>query len=310
MSEKKFSFVYITDMQPGSPKSYRFNPAWMENWKTAKQQIIDLQPDFLLIGGDVTRDGSFHKWELQDMKKDFDSMSIPYYVIPGNMDTGNKHTEKQGFFDHRDDIALNITSEHLKNWKDVFGDWKWTFTYNNVRVSGICDMIINSGLPEEQELWQWLEEQKKLPKMEHHVWLMHSALFIERPDEPNWDLTKADEYGKWYFSIDLPGRAKLFDIFKATGATRVITGHIHCMHDSEFDGINFDYAPATCGTQFTEFWPEGTDKLGFYQYLVNGKDIERNYIPLDNISKRKDGYGPGGHPKPEDRDYSLAWEKS
>jgi hypothetical protein len=83
----------------------------------------------------------------------------------------------------------------------------WTFVHKNISVSGICDMVINSGLPEEKELWKWLEKQKEQPKAEHHFWIMHSALFIERPEEDNRDITKPEEYLKWYFSIDLPGRA-------------------------------------------------------------------------------------------------------
>ena len=50
--------------------------------------------------------------------------------------------------------------------------------------------------------------------------------------------------------------------------------------------------------------------MGFYVYDVDGKKMTRQFVPLEKVSKRTDGYGPGGHPKPEARDYSLAWEKS
>ena len=83
---KSWTFVYVADMQPGSPRSYRFRPAWAENWQTARRLIVSLKPEFLLIGGDVTRDGSIHTWELEAMKASFDGMGIPYRVIPGNMD--------------------------------------------------------------------------------------------------------------------------------------------------------------------------------------------------------------------------------
>ena len=32
------------------------------------------------------------------------------------------------------------------------------------------------------------------------------------------------------------------------------------------------------------------------------------FAPLEKVSDQE-GYGPGGHPAPEARDYSLAWEK-
>ncbi|GEM_PF-5247875 len=34
--EKRWTFVYVADIQPGSPKSYRYNPSWILNWKEAR----------------------------------------------------------------------------------------------------------------------------------------------------------------------------------------------------------------------------------------------------------------------------------
>ena len=56
-----WTLVYAADMQPGSPRSYRFRPAFAENWQTAREQIGRLAPELLLIGGDLTRDGSVHR---------------------------------------------------------------------------------------------------------------------------------------------------------------------------------------------------------------------------------------------------------
>jgi hypothetical protein len=106
-------FVHISDIQPGSPRSFRFNPRYLENWYIAREQIIRLKPELMVIGGDITRDGSVHDFEYEEMKDSLDSMHIPYYAIPGNMDTGNKHTDKQGPKPDRDDIGLNVTSEQL-----------------------------------------------------------------------------------------------------------------------------------------------------------------------------------------------------
>lgn len=304
-----WKFVYVTDMQPGSPKSYRFRPAWLENWQTAKQQIIDLEPEFMLVGGDVTRDGSIHAWELEERKADFDSMGIPYHVIPGNMDTGNKHTDKQGPYPERDDIALNITSEHLQRFEAVFGPSHWSFVHRNVRVSGFCDMLLGSGLPAEKELWTWLEMQKQQPRAEHHIWMMHYAMFIDTPDEPVFHIEEPDQYLDWYFCVDQKSRDRLMQIFTATGATRCITGHIHCRKDHVAEGIHFDLAPATCGSQWTGRWPDGDGTEGFFVYEVDQDGMTKHFVPLATVSRRTDGYGPGGHPKPEARDYSLAWEK-
>jgi hypothetical protein len=306
---KPWNFVYVADLQPGSPRSFRYEPAWAENWRTARRQIMELRPEFMLIGGDVTRDGSIHRWELEEMKEDFDGMGIPYHVIPGNMDTGNKHADRQGPRPRRDDLALNITPQQLRQFESVFGPSRWAFEHSNVRVSGFCDMLLGSGLPEEHDLWEWLQRQARRPEMPHSIWLMHYPLFIDAPDEPTFNIADPDDYLNWYFCVDQGSRQRLFDLFKRAGATRVITGHVHCRKEHVADGIHFDLAPATSMPQWGEHWPDGDDTLGFLEYRVEGDRMKKRFVPLEEVSVRDDGYGPGGHPRPEDRDYSLAWEK-
>ena len=41
-----------------APRSFRFAPAHNDSWRTAGRQIIDIAPDLLLIGGDLTHDGT------------------------------------------------------------------------------------------------------------------------------------------------------------------------------------------------------------------------------------------------------------
>lgn len=32
-----WSFVVVSDIHVGSPRSFRYEPAWNENWKTARE---------------------------------------------------------------------------------------------------------------------------------------------------------------------------------------------------------------------------------------------------------------------------------
>jgi hypothetical protein len=303
-----WTFAHVADIQVGSPRSFRFAPAWNENWETARAQIVGIRPEFLLVGGDLTRDGSFHRFELEAVKEDFDALPFPVHVIPGNMDTGNKHTRVPGPRKDRDDLSLNITSEQVRQFESVFGPARWSFDHKGVRFSGFCDMLVGSGLPEEDELWEWMEGQARRPPAAHHVWITHYPLFIDDLHEPNWDIADPDAYFCWYFGLDEPGRSRVVDIFKRTGADLVISGHIHNRKTRVADGIRFDSAPATCMSQFADRWPDGDPTLGFTRYEVRADEIEGTFVPLERVSTRK-GYGPGGHPLPEARDYSLAWEK-
>lgn len=268
-----------------------------------------MNPEFFLVGGDVTRDGSIHRWELEEMKGDFDSMDIPYHVIPGNMDTGNKHTDRQGPHPDCDDISLNITPAHIQQFESVFGPSNWSFEYRNLRVTGFCDILLGSKLQEEAALWEWLEEQAARPPATHSIWLTHYAIFLDHPDEAPFDIADPKQYTAWYFCVDQGRRDRLMALFKKARATRVITGHIHCRKDHYYNGIHYDLAPATAMPQWADHWPDGDGTLGFFEYTVDGDKIEKRFVPLEKISTRRDAYGPGGHPKPEARDYSMAWEK-
>ena len=307
-----WTFIAVADMQPGSTRSFRYDPALVENWQTAREQIIRIDPDLILIPGDLTRDGSLHRFEFEQMKEDLDALPFPYHAVPGNMDTGNKHTDQNGSWAQpgvrEEDVKLNITSQQVRQYSEFFGPLFWTILHKNVRFSGFCDILCNSGLPEEEELWRWMEDQAHLLAAEHHVWIMHYAPFIDHPGEGNWDITDSNQYLDWYFSVDQPARGRLLEVFKATGASIVISGHIHCRRHCEFDGIRFDFAPATCFGQFGERWPDGDTTLGFLRYDVSDSGIARTFVPLETVSTRTDKRGPGGHPPPEIRDYSQASE--
>ena len=197
-------------MQPGSPHSYRYNPSWGRNWQQARRQILKLKPDLLLVGGDLTRDGSVNRFELEEMRDDLAALPFPVLVVPGNMDTGNKHTRDRDR--HRGpgqcrDIDLNVTSEQLRGFEEVFGPVCRTVLHKGVRFTAFADTVVNSGLPEEEAFFEWAEGLKALPRAGHHVWILHYPLFADRPDEPTWDI--ATRYREWYFTIDEPGRTRL-----------------------------------------------------------------------------------------------------
>ena len=303
-----WTFAHVADIQVGSPRSFRFAPAWNENWATARRQIVERDPEFLLVGGDLTRDGFLHRYELEAIRRDLDDLPFPAHVIPGNMDAGNKHAHRQGPNPKRDDMAWNIRPDTLAQFESVFGPSHWSVVHRNVRVTAFCDMLLGSGLPEEDALWRWLETLADLPRVEHHLMMTHYALFIDAPDEAPFDIGDPDQYHAWYFSIDQSSRDRLLEIARAAGVERVVTGHIHRRRSVEIGGIGFDYAPATCMSQFGNRWPDADPTLGFSIYHVTDEGIRPEFVPLEETSEAE-GYGPGGHPPAEDRDYSIAWDK-
>jgi len=303
-----WKFVHLADIQFGSPRSFRFEPAWNENWYTAKEQILRIKPDLILIGGDLSADGWLHRFELEAIKAELDSLPFPYRAIPGNMDVGNKHTAQCGtLFAERDDPDLNLTSKQLQRYISIFGPMEWSFVHKSVRFSGFYAALAGSGLPEEKQMWLWLQNLQRLPKQKHHVLLMHYALFVDDISEPNYDITDPAQYHSWYFGMDEPHRGHILAALKAAGVDTVISGHIHCRKTDTVDGIWFYKAPATSFPQWAEHWLDGDPSLGFLEFDVGQRGICCTFIPLERLSNSV-GYGPKGHPRPELRDYSVAWD--
>lgn len=308
-TDERWSFAHAADLQPGSPKSFRYRPAWRENWETAKKQLLSLGPEFLIVGGDLTADGWLHPWELREIRAELDALPFPVHSVPGNMDTGNKHTDRRGaWWPKRDDPELNVTSLSLQRFAAIVGPLQWTFVHRGVRFSGAYLAVAGTGLPEEAAFWDWLEELGRLPRARHHVFFSHYALFLDHPGEPNWDITRGDQYLQWYFGIDQPHRGRILEAFQAAGVDLAISGHIHCRRTDVFRGITFYKAPAVCFPQMARYWPDGDAALGFTRIEVTPGGLRPTFIPLQYEAPPRPGYGPGGHPGPECRDYSLAWE--
>jgi len=306
---ERWTFANANDLHMGSPRSYRFDPSRVENWRTARRQIQAIHPDLLLVGGDVTMDGCFHGYELQAVKDDFEALPFPVHVVPGNHDVGNKFMSVLGAWGY-DDIEWNVKSSWLKQFASYFGLLPWTFVHKNVRFTGMYAAVTDSGLSEEEELWDFMEHLAECPPLSHHVVMMHYPLFFEEIDEPTFDPTDREQFIPWFFNINREPRLRLFEAFKAAGVTLVLTAHLHVRRPLQWvDGIDFLKLPAGGGKpQYGDVWPDGDATLGFHRFDVTDEKIEGTFVPLEEVST-VEGYGPRGHPPAALRDYSIAWEK-
>jgi hypothetical protein len=292
-----FTFVHVADIHVGTPRSFRYAPAWNENWLTARRQIIDLEPDFLLVGGDMTRDGSTHRFELEQIRDDLATLPFPVHCIPGNHEVGNKYWPG---------AVMAIQPDFVDRYASVFGPSEWSFDHAGTRFSACNAFMLGSGLPDERMLRDWLEEQARRPQPQRHVWMIHPALFADHFDERDWN--PDDDRRAWYFVLDNEPRRYLWDIFRATATTDVITAHVHCRRHLVVDGIRIHLAPSTAFAQWARRWDDGDPTLGFLHFVAEPETMQYRFVPLESVSHKK-GYGPGGNPSRDERDYGLAWEE-
>jgi DNA repair exonuclease SbcCD nuclease subunit len=311
MMSKPWTFLHVADSHLGTPRSYRFRPAINQRWAAIKEQISNIDADFLLHGGDSTRDGEAHEYEYLQVRDDIDTLPFPTFMIPGNMEVGNKHTDRRGTKRPWDDRRLNMRSSRLDLFSSYFGPIHWTFLHKGVRFTGFYGAVAGTGFPQEERLWHLLEKLPDLPPAKHHVAMMHYWPFIEDPDEPFWDITKADEYDNWYFSIDPPHRQRILSLLQKAGVDILFCGHVHTGRPPQtFSGMRI-YRVSSGGntSQMEDRWPDAETRVGFHRCDVSKHGIEVNFIPGADQCEEFGTYGPWGHPMPEERDYSLSREK-
>jgi 3',5'-cyclic AMP phosphodiesterase CpdA len=313
-----WTFLHACDSHLGTPRSYRFRPAINRRWAAIHRQMAAIDAEFLLHGGDLTRDGETHEYEYELARDDLDRLPFPSYVIPGNMDVGNKHAAANGSkpkWESRglgwNDIDLNMTGRRLDLFASYFGPIQWSFLYRGVRFTGFYAAVAGTGLPQERRFWRLLERLAQLPAEQHHVALMHYWPFMERPDEPAWDLTKADEYDNWYFSIDPPHRQRMWELLQQAQVKILFCGHVHTGRSVQVvDGIRVYRCPAGGNTaQLAERWPDAETRFGFHRCSVSESDIDVQFVPGDDQCEEFETYGPLGHPAVAERDYSAAREQ-
>lgn len=312
---KDFTFLHVNDYHIGTPRSYRFRPAVNRRWAAIKRQMASCDADLLLVGGDLTRDGDTHEAEYLLAREDLDTLPFPSFVIPGNQDVGNKHTKLEGPSDDRSDVALNVTSDRLRLFSSYFGPIQWSFLHREVRFTGFFAAVAGSGLPEEDRFWRFLDRLVSLPEARHHVAVMHYWLYIDRVGEPNWDITKREEYLPWYFGIDNPHRMRIVDCLSAASVEVLFCGHVHTGCPVEtVDGIRICTTSAGGNTaqmveRLTRTRGMVETRFGFHRCLVTDSGIDVTFVPGDDQCDEFDSYGPGGHPMLQDRDYRLAREE-
>ncbi|MDF1743619.1 MAG: metallophosphoesterase [Gimesia sp.] len=316
--EQNWTFLHVNDSHMGTARSYRFRPAINKRWAAIKQQIAAIDADLLLHGGDLTRDGDTHEFEYQQAREDLDTLPFPTFVIPGNMDVGNKHATQNGVKNRWDpkglgwhDPDLNMTAKRLDLFSNYFGPLQWSFLHRGVRFTGFYAALAGTGLPHEQRFWNMMERLPHLPPAKHHVAVMHYWPFMEHPDEPAWDLTKGDEYDNWYFSIDPPHRQRMWEILKASNVEILFCGHVHTGRPVQIvDNIRlYRTQPAGNTGQLSERWPEADTRFGFHRCDVTKEGIDVNFILGNDQCEEFGTFGPLGHPPVEERDYNIAEEK-
>jgi outer membrane protein assembly factor BamB/calcineurin-like phosphoesterase family protein len=190
---KPFRFAFISDTHIGSP-----NGGAEEDLKRTVADINSMKANiaFVVITGDITELGTNQQLKLA--KQILDSLQIPYYIIPGNHDTGWSESGGLGF-------------------TTTFGSDKFFFKYNGINFIGCASgpyvRMSDGHVP--RDAMNWMQtELKKIKKDEPIIFLNHYPL--------------DNGLDNWYEVIDL---------LKAKNTILALCGHGHANRSVKAEDI-------------------------------------------------------------------------
>ena len=246
-----FRFVQMADTQLGMG-GYEHD---VETFELAVHQINALEPDFVVICGDlvnVPEDKSFA--DFLRIKAGF---TMPCHCVAGNHDVG-----------------VAPSPEQLERYRSKIGPDRFVFEHK-----GFSFVVTNTQLwksPQcegaaEHDAWFAQTLRDAASKQSPVIVLGHYPLFIAKADEE-----------EEYFNLPPEKRAELLDLFAECGVVAMLTGHTHRNIVNDHNGIQL-ITSATTSRNF-----DGTP-MGFRTWRVGDtRPYQHEYIAVEGAKPPDD----------------------
>lgn len=187
---QQFKYVHLSDTHIGSPTGE----------EDLRRTVADINAqgdiEFIIITGDITEMGTND--ELKLAKEIFSGLKKPYYIMPGNHDTGWSESGGVSFIKE-------------------FGYDKFTFDYKGYRFIGCASgpyvRMSDGHIPRDATMWL----ANLLKKTSANMPIIFANHY---PIDPGLD--------NWYEAIDL---------LKTRNIQYVFAGHIHTNQAMDYEGI-------------------------------------------------------------------------
>jgi 3',5'-cyclic AMP phosphodiesterase CpdA len=263
---KSFSFAFLTDMHVQPEKNAT------EGYLKAIEKVNELNPDFVITGGDLIMDAlgqtygrsdSLYKIYIEANK----NYEMPVYNTMGNHEIfaiyGKSDVEK----DHPE-YGEKMYEQRLTSRYYSFDHEGWHFLI----LDSVEDTEEQSyiGMVDEEQM-EWIrEELSKLDKstpivISTHIPLM--TIFMQ----------------KYYGALEpnskglLVNNAKeVLDLFKGYNLKLVLQGHLHTVEEIIVDGTHFITGGAVSGAWWSG--PNRNYEEGFVMVKATGNEFEWEYI--------------------------------
>jgi 3',5'-cyclic AMP phosphodiesterase CpdA len=234
-----FSFAIIADSHITDAEGLAIDGSHKTGEKVAGlyrdlvARVNSMEPAFVVHLGDITHPTpsspdygdaalAFHKAS--------ETLSMPYYLVPGNHDIGEKLFPALPELDER----ITITKRNIGQYEQHFGRQRFSFQHQECLFIVINSMLINSGLNDEREQWDWLEQTLADHAGKRVFVFSHYPLYLSGIHER-----------AHYDNIDEPGRSRMLGLLRPFKVEGFYAGHVHNFFYNSLDGMHQFVLPST-----------------------------------------------------------------
>lgn len=196
-------------------------------------------------------------------------INAPLRVLPGNHDVGECAAEPwQG---------IGVTSERVQGFRSAWGSDRFVVLGDAALDAGgwafvgINSELCGSGLPEESEQQEWLEDVAARASGRQVMLFLHKPLVTDDGERPNVTLPAA-------------ARDQVLATFGA-GLRVVANGHVHRYRCTDDGAVMAVWAPSLCFSPAAE--PDlkfGPGTAGIVEYSIRGHQVDARFVQVPGIS--------------------------
>ncbi len=267
-NENAFTFAFLTDIHLQPERGA------IDGYKLAIKKVNELNPDFVITGGDLIMDALGQNYERSDslynlyteLTKDFE---MPVYNTIGNHEIFGLYEESKV------DTTHELYRE--KMYEDRIGPRYYTFEKQGWKFF-VLDAI---GYTKErkyigkidQEQIKWITTELEKTSKEIPIAISVHIPFITVGTQIMYGSLEANSPG-----AVITNAKELLDLFQEHNLKLVLQGHLHILEDIYIKGIHF----ITGGAVSAKWWsgPHHGLEEGFILFTINKdkQEIEWKYI--------------------------------
>ena len=227
-----------------------------------------LRPDLVVHTGDVVGLSPDDDGDRRAAAAVLGDLRAPLLVVPGNHDVGVAGDAPWAGF--------AVTGERISQHARVFGEVPFLETFGDWGLIGLDSERLESGLPEEERQWEWLERTLAARPARSLLLFMHRPLWNHRP-------SRAPDAN----SVPAPLRERLLALPGAERVRAVGNGHLHWYRRAQRPELLEVWGPASGFVGPTYEDVDSFSQCGLVEWRLDGERIDTWFRAPATLDERE-----------------------